>query len=472
MAVLPDYVSGTITVTQGDVNFTGTNTLWRTMGFREGDTVQLQGFTAIIKGTSEFGNPIDSNVAGQFVEPWPGQSGTFAYRMRFLPDGARFAGKSTNLIELLGNGVLANLAELGVEDGKTPVGNAAGQYELKPTSGFGIQDPNGSLGKLAALTLAARQILQTDAVGDLKQVALAENKALATDANGDVAPIDLGTLGRALLALDSGTSAQYVRADGTLQTLDKSAVGLGNVNNTSDTAKPVSTATQTALNGKLNLSGGNVTGPIQTTSTIEMRASIPKMYFISPGATIGYHLMANISDTVNGGFRIGAGYAGGALFQVLSNGDAVVTGAISAASKSFITDHPLDPLNTDLVYASTESPSHGIEYWGAVRLVNGRAVVDVDGRYGMRPGTFQAMTKDKVLFFQNQVSGKAVYRRWLDDGTFEIICDDETCEDLIGWQVKGERKDAVVFTLPNTDPQTGRLIPEQEKPDFVEVENA
>ncbi|GAA5627434.1 hypothetical protein Brsp05_02723 [Brucella sp. NBRC 12953] len=169
MAVLPDYMSGTITVTQGDVNFTGTNTLWRTMGFREGDTVQLQGFTAIIKGTSEFGNPIDSNVAGQFVEPWPGQSGTFAYRMRFLPDGARLAGKSTNLIELLGNGVLANLAELGVEDGKVPVGNAVGQYELKPTSGFGIQDPTGSLGKLAALTLAANKILNTDASGSLTQ---------------------------------------------------------------------------------------------------------------------------------------------------------------------------------------------------------------------------------------------------------------------------------------------------------------
>lgn len=154
------------------------------------------------------------------------------------------------------------------------------------------------------------------------------------------------------------------------------------------------------------------------------------------------------------------------------DGSAIVSGTLTAGSKSFITDHPLDPLNADLVYASTESPSHGIEYWGTARLVNGRAVVDVDGRYGMRPGTFQAMTKDKVLFFQNQDSGKAVYRRWLDDGTFEIICDDETCNDLIGWQVKGERQDAVVFTLPNTDPQTGRLIPEQEKPDYVEVENA
>ena len=37
--------------------------------------------------------------------------------------------------------------------------------------------------------------------------------------------------------------------------LTSSDVGLGNVNNTSDLAKPISTATQTALNGKLNIGG-------------------------------------------------------------------------------------------------------------------------------------------------------------------------------------------------------------------------
>lgn len=39
-------------------------------------------------------------------------------------------------------------------------------------------------------------------------------------------------------------------------------VGLGNVNNTSDAAKPVSTAQQTALDLKLNISGGTLTGPL------------------------------------------------------------------------------------------------------------------------------------------------------------------------------------------------------------------
>ena len=52
--------------------------------------------------------------------------------------------------------------------------------------------------------------------------------------------------------ITSGTTAQYFRGDKTFQTLDKSAVGLSNVDNTSDLNKPISSATQTALNAKQN----------------------------------------------------------------------------------------------------------------------------------------------------------------------------------------------------------------------------
>jgi hypothetical protein len=48
------------------------------------------------------------------------------------------------------------------------------------------------------------------------------------------------------------TSADYYRGDKTFATLDKAAVGLSNVDNTSDANKPVSTATQTALDTKTN----------------------------------------------------------------------------------------------------------------------------------------------------------------------------------------------------------------------------
>ena len=56
-----------------------------------------------------------------------------------------------------------------------------------------------------------------------------------------------------------GTTAQYWRGDKSWQTLNKSAVGLGNVDNTSDLNKPISTATQTALNGKFNNPTGDTT---------------------------------------------------------------------------------------------------------------------------------------------------------------------------------------------------------------------
>lgn len=52
----------------------------------------------------------------------------------------------------------------------------------------------------------------------------------------------------------AGTTSQYYRGDKSWQTLDKAAVGLANVDNTSDTNKPISTATQTALDSKANAS--------------------------------------------------------------------------------------------------------------------------------------------------------------------------------------------------------------------------
>ena len=62
------------------------------------------------------------------------------------------------------------------------------------------------------------------------------------------------------LAITAGTTAQYWRGDKSWQALNKSAVGLGNVDNTSDASKPISTAVQTALNAKQDtlVSGSNI----------------------------------------------------------------------------------------------------------------------------------------------------------------------------------------------------------------------
>ena len=182
MAVLSDYLSGTITVTNGSTAFTGTGTAWRVVGFREGDTVQLQGFTAIIAGTSAADPLIESNTAGHFTEPWAGASGTYAYRMRYLPDGARVTAQTRALIELLGNGVLYSIAELPVEEGKLLIGNASGQYVLIDRSELGIDDPHANLSQLAAIAKANDQfvIMGSDGTIALKSIksvtdAIAEN---------------------------------------------------------------------------------------------------------------------------------------------------------------------------------------------------------------------------------------------------------------------------------------------------------
>jgi hypothetical protein len=62
--------------------------------------------------------------------------------------------------------------------------------------------------------------------------------------------------------ITAGTTGQYYRGDKTFQTLDKTAVGLANVDNTSDANKPVSTATTTALNLKVDKSTATTKGDI------------------------------------------------------------------------------------------------------------------------------------------------------------------------------------------------------------------
>lgn len=73
-----------------------------------------------------------------------------------------------------------------------------------------------------------------------------------SDANKPISTATQSALNAKENLITAGTTAQYFRGDKTFQTLDKTAVGLSNVDNTSDANKPISTATQTALNAKEN----------------------------------------------------------------------------------------------------------------------------------------------------------------------------------------------------------------------------
>lgn len=56
--------------------------------------------------------------------------------------------------------------------------------------------------------------------------------------------------------VDTGDGTQYLTNNGTYVPLDKNSVGLGNVDNKADLDKPISTATQNALDGKVDKSEG------------------------------------------------------------------------------------------------------------------------------------------------------------------------------------------------------------------------
>lgn len=313
-----------------------------------------------------------------------------------------------------------------------PVGGPTGEYELLDKGQMGIQDPNGSLGKLSALTLAA-------------------NKVVATDGSGNAQQIDLGTLGHALLALANGTNAQYVQGDGTLQ---------------AKADLPISHATQTALQERVARSGDTMTG------NLTLRRNEASLSLVSAGAVYGVTLQASVSDQDNFGLRIidsgneklRVGGGGGAAAQVYGN--LSVTGTLSKGGGTFKIDHPLFPKEKNLFHGFVEAPQYDLIYRGTSIVEGGEGNVDLDEYFKMSPGTFSALTTNaEVIVLRNKTSPRAfIWCGEIEGGRFCIYSDDHDVTQKVCWLVIAERADIFVKDVdPNCDRITGKLIPEQSK---------
>jgi hypothetical protein len=140
--------------------------------------------------------------------------------------------------------------------------------------------------------------------------------------------------------ITSGTTAQYFRGDKTFQTLDKTAVGLGNVDNTSDANKPISTATQTALNAKQDSLGFT---PVPTTRTLTING-------------VAQDLSADRSWTISTGLTVGTTpIASGTIGRVLFQG----TGNVLQQSSSLFWDSTNNRLGI-----GTSTPAYSIDVVG------------------------------------------------------------------------------------------------------------
>lgn len=103
-----------------------------------------------------------------------------------------------------------------------------------------------------------------------------------------------------------GTTSQYYRGDKTFQTLDKTAVGLSNVDNTSDLSKPVSTAQATAIALKENSVNKATTMTGNTTSnTLFLTAKA--IYDWATGLFQTILVSGTNIKTINGSSILGSG---------------------------------------------------------------------------------------------------------------------------------------------------------------------
>ncbi len=214
--------------------------------------------------------------------------------------------------------------------------------------------------------------------------------------------------------ITSGTTSQYFRGDKTWQTLDKSAVGLSNVDNTSDASKPISIDTQNALDLKANLASPTFTGDakVATAATGDNDTSIATTAFVNTAITNA--ATPNATTSSLGKIQLGGDLAGpssSASVPVITNGaittlklaDASITNikigetitvANGGTGATSLTGY-LKGNGTSAFTSVSSIPVVDVD--GAVRKVNG-VVPDTDGNVAVIIGrVFTGATVDPNL---------------------------------------------------------------------------
>jgi len=206
-------------------------------------------------------------------------------------------------------------------------------------------------------------------------------------------------------SITAGTVAQYYRGDKTWQTLNATAVGLGNVDNTSDINKPISKATQTALNQEIQ---DRETADTTLQNNIDKKANL-----------VVNSILNNVLTTDASGQPKDSGYFISETLDATTDNivtskaldKGVTTDAVTIKSSEGTTVKaaPLylngqDGSQAFISYLSSSTGSISKVYFGAKRPNNPNIdalILDLNAKTGQLFGNNIAITKNLVLCYDN-----------------------------------------------------------------------
>lgn len=335
------YETGRISVTAGQKAFTGSGTAWKLRGC-EGALVIVAGAAAV-----NFVSTLSTDAEGEFRTAWTGPTLSNAQYTMWLPSAvaATALANHQRLAEIIASIQMAqpesaNLTALaGLSgDAETLVRFLAnGSFDLVKSSDVGIQDPNGSLGKFAAVVLAANKLLSTNGdkhliQSDITAAAIALLNLSGTAA-ADMMPYLNGANGAALTPL---TAVARNLLDDTTIAAQRGTLSAGR-----PVFKAHLAANQLVYNGTTNLSF--------TASPLNVGNCWSGGLFTAPEAGMYFFSM---------GTTLGDGYAGQFIVQIFVNGS-VYTEMV----------YPMNPQNVQQYYrAGTLSAALQLAAGGTVQF--------------------------------------------------------------------------------------------------------
>lgn len=451
----PYYNVGTAAAEAGSKNVIGTGTLW-SMWARPGDQfIGLDGTTAIIAA-------IVDNTHLTLLREWPGTSGSGAYEILYTPDDPFTQQESRGILQSISSSALVALGS------------------LSPAARKGVRFDGTAAASLFDLSDYMLTLLDDADAAAARATLGAVNKA----GDSGIGTLSIGAAGTGKVQIQGGSTSQpgYI----SFHLSDNTRTGFigwgSDAYNTltGDNGWGWRTVGEFRISDNFTIDPG-VTTNINSILTLRVGAASSQQVQAQLGWNTGGYRWAHVLES-DAAYSIYSYDAISALIartiSISQSGNLSVYGALSKGSGTFLVDHPIDPADKDLAHGFIEGPRYDLIYRGTVRLVAGRATVDIDRdsnpAHPMTPGTFAALTINATVHaLQNQDSFARLRPEPISGATFEIICEDDTSTDEVAWMVIAERNDAFVRSGldPNTD-SNGRFIPERDKPDHNEGEPA